>query len=75
MQAGTHVSGSRGWPSPVPMKVMGDLVAATADSAPPPLAWPSSLVMMTWPTCTAWRALGHRGGGQGEGWVVHECDA
>jgi hypothetical protein len=25
------------------------LVAATADSAPPPLAWPSSLVMITEP--------------------------
>jgi hypothetical protein len=37
--------------SPVPMKLMGDLVAATADSAPPPLAWPSILVTMTWPTC------------------------
>ena len=37
--------------SPVPMKLMGDLVAATADNAPPPLAWPSILVTMTWPTC------------------------
>ena len=27
--------------SPVPMKVMGLLVAATADKAPPPLALPS----------------------------------
>eukprot|EP00961_Rhodomonas_salina_P095315 1282327-Rhodomonas_salina.1 len=27
---------------PVPMKTMGDSVAATAESAPPPLAWPSS---------------------------------
>ncbi len=35
----------------MPMKVMGLLVAATAERAPPPLAWPSSLVMMTWPTC------------------------
>ena len=37
----------------MPMKVMGLLVAATAERAPPPLAWPSSLVMMTWPTCWA----------------------
>ncbi|PNH00193.1 hypothetical protein TSOC_013994 [Tetrabaena socialis] len=34
-------------------KVMGDLVAATALSAPPPFAWPSSFVMMTAPTSTA----------------------
>mmetsp|Transcript_11955 Transcript_11955/g.35796 ORF Transcript_11955/g.35796 Transcript_11955/m.35796 type:complete len:292 (+) Transcript_11955:454-1329(+) len=38
--------------SPVPTKVMGDLVAATAEMAPPPLAWPSILVMMTCPTWT-----------------------
>jgi hypothetical protein len=37
---------------PVPMKMTGDLVAATALSAPPPLAWPSSLVTMTAPTST-----------------------
>mmetsp|Transcript_12725 Transcript_12725/g.31248 ORF Transcript_12725/g.31248 Transcript_12725/m.31248 type:complete len:370 (+) Transcript_12725:420-1529(+) len=39
--------------SPVPIKTMGDSVAATALSAPPPLAWPSSFVMMTLPTLTA----------------------
>mmetsp|Transcript_18677 Transcript_18677/g.62617 ORF Transcript_18677/g.62617 Transcript_18677/m.62617 type:complete len:214 (+) Transcript_18677:769-1410(+) len=38
--------------SPVPMWMMGALVAATAESAPPPLAWPSSLVMMQEPTAT-----------------------
>ena len=38
--------------SPVPMKAMGDLVAATALMAPPPLACPSSLVMITDPTST-----------------------
>lgn len=32
-----------------PRKTMGALVAATADSAPPPLAWPSSLVITTEP--------------------------
>ena len=41
--------------SPVPTNIMGDLVAATALSAPPPLACPSSLVMMTLPTFTASR--------------------
>lgn len=53
LQAATTVTQAQ--PAPVPIKVMGDLVAATADSAPPPLAWPSSLVMMTWPTCAAAR--------------------
>mmetsp|Transcript_11481 Transcript_11481/g.34040 ORF Transcript_11481/g.34040 Transcript_11481/m.34040 type:complete len:214 (-) Transcript_11481:616-1257(-) len=38
--------------SPVPMWMMGACVAATAESAPPPLAWPSSLVMMHDPTRT-----------------------
>lgn len=38
---------------PVPMKLIGDLVAATADSAPPPFACPSILVTMTCPTCRA----------------------
>eukprot|EP01139_Manchomonas_bermudensis_P004977 Amastigsp_a174505_1858.p6 type:complete len:117 gc:universal Amastigsp_a174505_1858:874-524(-) len=33
--------------SPVPMKMMGACVAATAESAPPPWAWPSSFVRMT----------------------------
>ena len=33
--------------SPVPMKIIGLLVAATAERAPPPLAWPSNLVTMT----------------------------
>jgi hypothetical protein len=32
-----------------PRKTMGALVAATADRAPPPLAWPSSLVITTEP--------------------------
>mmetsp|Transcript_1311 Transcript_1311/g.4498 ORF Transcript_1311/g.4498 Transcript_1311/m.4498 type:complete len:283 (+) Transcript_1311:245-1093(+) len=41
--------------SPVPRKMMGDAVAATALSAPPPLAWPSSLVTTTLPTGTASR--------------------
>jgi len=36
--------------SPVPMKITGDSVAATALKAPPPFAWPSSFVMMTEPT-------------------------
>mmetsp|Transcript_47764 Transcript_47764/g.94561 ORF Transcript_47764/g.94561 Transcript_47764/m.94561 type:complete len:206 (-) Transcript_47764:245-862(-) len=47
---------SNGWNSskcsPRPRKMMGELVAATADNAPPPLAWPSSLVTMTLPTFT-----------------------
>ena len=34
------------------MKITGDLVAATADNAPPPLAWLSSLVITTLPTST-----------------------
>ena len=38
--------------SPVPMNTMGAPVAATADSAPPPRAWPSILVRMTAPTST-----------------------
>mmetsp|Transcript_1904 Transcript_1904/g.5329 ORF Transcript_1904/g.5329 Transcript_1904/m.5329 type:complete len:216 (-) Transcript_1904:643-1290(-) len=38
--------------SPVPMWMIGALVAATADKAPPPLACPSSLVMITDPTAT-----------------------
>mmetsp|Transcript_11743 Transcript_11743/g.30651 ORF Transcript_11743/g.30651 Transcript_11743/m.30651 type:complete len:284 (+) Transcript_11743:223-1074(+) len=38
--------------SPVPMCMIGALVAATAESAPPPFAWPSSLVMITEPTLT-----------------------
>lgn len=38
--------------SPVPTCVMGAPVAATAERAPPPLAWPSSFVMMTEPTDT-----------------------
>ena len=46
--------------APVPMKLMGDLVAATADSAPPPLACPSILVTITCPT---WRAAQPQTGG------------
>jgi hypothetical protein len=33
--------------SPVPIKTIGLLVAATAERAPPPFAWPSSLVTIT----------------------------
>ena len=36
---------------PVPMNMMGLLVAETALMAPPPLAWPSIFVMITEPTC------------------------
>ena len=36
--------------SPVPMKMIGAWVAATADNAPPPFACPSNFVMMTEPT-------------------------
>ena len=49
--------------SPVPMNVIGLRVAATALSAPPPLACPSSFVMMTWPTCRGrgkWRGTPRR---------------
>lgn len=38
---------------PVPINTIGLCVAATADRAPPPFAWPSSFVMMTLPTLTA----------------------
>uniref|UniRef100_A0A1B0B989 Uncharacterized protein n=1 Tax=Glossina palpalis gambiensis TaxID=67801 RepID=A0A1B0B989_9MUSC len=38
--------------SPVPIKMIGDLVAATADNAPPPLACPSNFVIMTEPMST-----------------------
>ena len=52
----TKLLASKAWKSskcsPEPKKVMGEPVAATAESAPPPLAWPSSLVMMTEPTAT-----------------------
>ena len=34
------------------MKIIGDCVAATALSAPPPFAWPSSLVTITLPIST-----------------------
>mmetsp|Transcript_18724 Transcript_18724/g.58874 ORF Transcript_18724/g.58874 Transcript_18724/m.58874 type:complete len:324 (+) Transcript_18724:806-1777(+) len=44
--------------SPDPRKTTGAPVAATAESAPPPLAWPSSLVTTTEPISTAsWKAL------------------
>lgn len=39
--------------SPVPIKIMGEFVAETADIAPPPLACPSNFVIMTLPTFTA----------------------
>ena len=39
--------------SPVPIKIIGLSVAATALRAPPPLACPSSLVIITEPTLTA----------------------
>lgn len=48
--------------SPVPRKMMGDLVAATALSAPPPLAWPSILVMITAPTCGRSESVQHQCG-------------
>ena len=38
---------------PSPMKMIGLLVAATADNAPPPFECPSILVMITEPTLTA----------------------
>mmetsp|Transcript_14314 Transcript_14314/g.23391 ORF Transcript_14314/g.23391 Transcript_14314/m.23391 type:complete len:237 (-) Transcript_14314:287-997(-) len=38
--------------SPKPRKIIGELVAATAESAPPPFAWPSNFVTMTLPTLT-----------------------
>ena len=44
----THSSAS----PPVPMNMMGLLVAETALMAPPPLAWPSIFVMITEPTCS-----------------------
>ena len=58
----TKDSGSKGsnssMCSPTPMKAIGDLVAATADSAPPPLAWPSILVSTTVPTSIeSWKAF------------------
>ena len=37
---------------PVPKKITGLFVAATADNAPPPLAWPSNLEIITDPTST-----------------------
>lgn len=46
--------------SPVPIKAIGLSVAATALNAPPPLAWPSNLVMITEPTLTVyWKALAY----------------
>ncbi len=39
--------------SPVPINVIGDSVAATADKAPPPLACPSNFVIITEPTFIA----------------------
>lgn len=38
--------------SPVPIKVIGLSVAATAESAPPPFACPSNFVIITLPTLT-----------------------
>ncbi len=44
-------------PSPTPMNLMGACVAATAESAPPPLAPPSSLVIIIDPMSVAfWKA-------------------
>ena len=41
---------SKSWMcSPVPMKMIGVLLAATAEMAPPPLAWPSIFVRMIAP--------------------------
>jgi hypothetical protein len=39
--------------SPVPIKMIGLEVAATALNAPPPFACPSNLVIITEPTFTA----------------------
>jgi hypothetical protein len=39
--------------SPLPMKIIGLSVAATALNAPPPLACPSNFVIITLPTSTA----------------------
>ena len=39
--------------SPLPKKIMGLYVAATALSAPPPFAWESSFVIIMLPTGTA----------------------
>jgi hypothetical protein len=50
--SGSNISRSSN-DSPVPKKIIGEPVAATAERAPPPLACPSSLVMMTEPTSTA----------------------
>jgi len=38
--------------SPVPIKIIGESVAETAEIAPPPLACPSNLVIITEPTST-----------------------
>jgi len=46
--------------SPVPINMIGLLVAATADKVPPPLACPSSLVTITYPTLiVSWKALAY----------------
>ena len=47
----SHVHIHSGTRPPVPMNMMGLLVAETALMAPPPLAWPSIFVMITEPTC------------------------
>lgn len=39
--------------SPSPIKIIGLLVAATADKAPPPFECPSIFVITTLPTLTA----------------------
>ena len=55
-RSGSNVSRASN-PSPVPTKIIGALVTATADKAPPPFAEPSNLVSITPLTPTAsWNA-------------------
>ena len=54
--SGSRVSNASN-PSPVPTKIIGAFVTATADRAPPPFAEPSNLVKITPLTPTAsWNA-------------------
>ena len=46
--------------SPVPIKTIGLFVAATAERAPPPFAWPSNFVTITYPTLiVSWKAFAY----------------
>lgn len=49
--SGSNFSRSSNY-SPVPIKVIGLSVAATAERAPPPFACPSNFVIITLPTFT-----------------------